>query len=737
MKFKKSLYTSAASLSFMILVIILSGCSHNRVLLEVPQFRDQIPEISTGFYSVHKIKNGTIGKEQGSELLGEIIYLYKDDFFERGVYFSGVKGSFLPDCYIQTVWRRGKPAFYWFKADKDVAIHYNIEFKFLSKNKILAVFNTDRNRVDSVELRFYKHKLWDDVKITPIAHRGVCYQPPFNEEGIFPANTIPGFETALRSGYAGFELDVRVTKDNRFIVSHDEDLNCATTARGYVSEKNLDEIENVLVVKSTAIPEKRSTAKEAYIAAPIVSLARVVELFINDSRLETMVIDIKPDTDERIYLAAKHDFEGLSPEQQKKILFLTREESSAAKLRMICPHSYIALEGSIGPEPIKDLKKYFPEAVGLPRGAHNAVSFGSNILLAFESLETALKKIRKAMELAGKYDYKICMWTYSKVQRIEIMRKEEIFPDWMLMDVPFYKYALEQMKYMRDKKLKLQGATAAMDEKKYDNPIYERVYNKQVKDFWFGSSNFLDMTYGIGVYNHYDFSGKFAPVGSLELRYGRSEFNTFTTTNTYINDWYLFTTYLDSRLSPFGVAAGEVATKAWRIGFKRRQGFGYGGRDFSFTPFVSQSVGLFTLADFSDFLKPSDGETPQNDYLILNRFWNNFVFSDKTDYGFNFNIKNSFDILFGYQTAVISPRFLIWKWMGSGMIIKAGYNVLFHFADKWVNQMPVWGPIINFIARSAYLYGYYVIRKKDVFWPFETYTPLRYEGFNLSFSYKF
>jgi glycerophosphoryl diester phosphodiesterase len=737
MLLKKLSKTIAINFALIIAVAIISGCSHNRVLMEIPPFHNEIPEIATGFYTVHKINNGKAAKERGSDLLGEIVYLYKDDFFDGNIYFTGVKGSFLPDCYIQSKWKKTKPEFYWFKADKDIAIHYKIEFDFISENKIHAVFHTDRNGLDSVELRFYKHKLWDSVAITPIAHRGVCYQPPFNEEGIFPANTIPGFETALRSGYAGFELDVRITKDNRFIVSHDEDLNCATTARGYVSEKNLSEIEDALVIKSTAIPEKRSTAKEAYIAAPIVSLARVIKLFIDNPRLETMVVDIKPDTDERIYLAIKHDFEGLTPEQQKKFLFLTREESSAEQIRKICPYSYIALEGSIGPEPINDLKKYFPEAVGLPRSAHNAISFGSNILLAFESLETALKKIRKAMKLARQYDYKICMWTYSKVERIEIMRKEEIFPDWMLLDVPFYKYALEQMKYMRDKDLKLEGAAAVADEKKYKNPIYQRVYNEQVKDFWFKSSNFLDLTYGTGFYNHHDFSRKFAPVGVLELRYGRSEFNTFTTTNTYINDWNLFFSYVDSKISALGAVNGEVATKAWRVGLSRRQGFGYGGRNFSFTPYVSQSVGLFYLSDFSNFIKPVGDEQPDNDYLILKRFWNYLVFSDKIHYGFNFNIKNSYDFYLSYQTSVMSPRFLFWKWMGSGMIVKAGYNIIFHFTDKWVNQMPVWGPIINFIARSAYFYGFYMIREKDAYWPFDTYTPLRYEGFNFSFSYKF
>jgi hypothetical protein len=72
------------------IIFVLSSCAHNRVLQKIPEFHDLIPEISTGFYTVHQIENGATKRERGSELLGEIVYLYKDDFFEHGVYFSGI-----------------------------------------------------------------------------------------------------------------------------------------------------------------------------------------------------------------------------------------------------------------------------------------------------------------------------------------------------------------------------------------------------------------------------------------------------------------------------------------------------------------------------------------------------------------------------------------------------------------------------------------------------------------------
>ena len=149
----------------------------------------------------------------------------------------------------------------------------------------------------------------------------------------------------------------------------------------------------------------------------------------------------------------EHDFEGLNEEQQKKILFLTRTESSAKLLKELCPFADIALEGSIGPEPVEELEKYYPEAVGLPRQSHNTISFGANIILAAKSIETSNEMIGKAMELSREYDYKILMWTFAKDWRLNFLRENKFYPDFILLDIPYYQYALHQMKYASDNNL--------------------------------------------------------------------------------------------------------------------------------------------------------------------------------------------------------------------------------------------------------------------------------------------
>jgi len=716
-----------------ILLVTLISCTGHRVLLDVPQFDDQFPEIETGFYTVYKINDGTITEKKGTEFLGKLVYLYKDDTFVDGHYFSGVKGSFLPNNFIKTGFANSQPFYYWVNAE-DEEISGKITFTEITYKKIRAVFITDTKNQEEVELRFYKRNIWNDkVKTIPIAHRGLSYQPPSNYDGIFPANTWPGFEAALRSGYGGFELDVRITKDNQFVISHDEDLNVSTTVRGEVKEKNLSEFENILVVRSAAIPENKSTAKQAYIAAPIISLDRVVKHFIDDPRLKTIVVDIKPDTDERIVTAAKKVFEGITIEQQKKILFLTREESVAKLLKELYPYSDIGLEGTTGTEPVDELEKYFPEAVNLPRQSHNTISFGSNWILAFQSIETSIEMINLVMNNAKKYNYKVCMWTFAKEWRLNFLRENKIYPDFILSDVPYYQYALQQMRFVNEENINIDGKTVPT--KEFRNPIYKRKFNQYVRDFWLHSRTLIELTYGLGKPSQNYFQNSFASVGNWELKVGRSELNKFNTTNVELSEAYFFLSSMNSKSAINKTEVNQVTTKALRFGIGYTDGFGYEASFATIIPYVSQSFTWTKLQEYSDFLKYDESAVSMNDSNILNRYWKSYRFGDRALYGIKADILSSVQLNLNYETAVIYPRHLFWNWAGSYILSQVGYSALGYSLDKFVDNNNIIGPIINSLVRAGYLYGYYLLRKENMNWPFSTEAPLRYETFNLGISF--
>ncbi len=721
------------------LLIIISGCTRNKVLLQAPELRDQTPPLNTGFYTVHKADGGVVAKEPDHPFLGNLLYLYKDQFFVDGLFYTGIKGSFLPDYYISSRYKEAEVFHYWYNGEEE-DLRGEIVIHSVDPEKILLSVTTPEGQTEQVALKFYKEQLWKpQVKTISIAHRGTCYQPPFNLEGIYPANTIPGFENALRAGYEGFELDVRLTKDKRFLVSHDEDLSVATTIRGSVADKNLDEFKNILVVQSAPIPEKKSSARPAYIAAPIPTMKEVLDEFLEDERLKTIVVDIKPDKDEDIISAAKFVFTDLPQKYQSKILFLTRSQGVARGLRELVPGSDIAIEGSKGTEPLdpEEWIHFYPEAVGKTRQAHNTVSFGANWLLAFHSNQESLARINVVDSICQEYNYKLCYWTFSKDWRIDFLRENELFPNYILYDVPYYKIALQQLQHTEKAEIQISSAKRPLIElDRY--PVYKNILNRQIIDFWFQSRQMLEISYGVGEPVHEDIENPFAGIGNLEIKYGRSEIDKYSDVNVEFSERYLFFSYLSSDIHAHQAADNKISTTSYRLGFGANDGLGYtSGRDFSISPYIGQAFVWTRLSEYDDSYKPGEGESLSSDYMILSQYPGRFRFGDRACYGLKSEITSVFQVNFNYETAVVYPRHLFWSWAGSFALSRSGYGLLNHYSHDFIIERPVVGPLLNFVLKSAYLYGYYVLRKNDMNWPFSSDTPLRYEIYNFGVSVVF
>src|SRR5690606_10597395 len=61
------------------------------------------------------------------------------------------------------------------------------------------------------------------------AHRGGAHE--------FEENTLAAFKASYEKGLRGFETDVRMTRDGRFVVLHDDSLERTHDAAGPVEEK--------------------------------------------------------------------------------------------------------------------------------------------------------------------------------------------------------------------------------------------------------------------------------------------------------------------------------------------------------------------------------------------------------------------------------------------------------------------------------------------------------------------
>ena len=74
----------------LVFFIIAVGYGGPNVLLEAPQLKDDIPEIITGFYTVHNIVDGVPVDNPGNDFIGNIAYIYKDEYFILGHYLNGI-----------------------------------------------------------------------------------------------------------------------------------------------------------------------------------------------------------------------------------------------------------------------------------------------------------------------------------------------------------------------------------------------------------------------------------------------------------------------------------------------------------------------------------------------------------------------------------------------------------------------------------------------------------------------
>ena len=89
------------------------------------------------------------------------------------------------------------------------------------------------------------------------AHRGLS--------ALMPENTLPAFAAACALGAHEIEFDVRLTKDNRLIVSHDALLDRISNGSGQVCDFTLQELKKLNIgIKTTPIsdvPHKKYVSK--------------------------------------------------------------------------------------------------------------------------------------------------------------------------------------------------------------------------------------------------------------------------------------------------------------------------------------------------------------------------------------------------------------------------------------------------------------------------------------------
>lgn len=410
---------------------LVAGAGCRTTLRELLPLEGTPLPLRAGFYAVEPVN--------GHNPFGDLVFLCPKEFVHTNLCgtavrrYAGIRGAFYPDGAISTrfdgersayVWRAGESGEREFFIDEAGPDHLQVRFG-------------GAPGTPGARLRYAGRRPGRDRnKTVHLAHRGsyLFDIPNYNGEAIHPANTIPAFQEAIDTGYEGFELDLRLTRDGKFAVSHDEDLSVATDLEGKVCERTLDEIRRGLVLGSPVMPEAGLTVIKAYFAAPVPGLREVLERFLPDERVRFIVLDVKPDDPGRIRAGMAEALDGFRTDLLDKLIFAVRTPEEILLLRGLAPNARFAHEGPTGTEPL--------DGDPPPPGA-TTVSLNMGLLLAFPLSTVNIPRVARVLRDAEASGRDVMGWTVSDALEFEMIRVHRLHADFLLGDAPYTQIARE------------------------------------------------------------------------------------------------------------------------------------------------------------------------------------------------------------------------------------------------------------------------------------------------------
>jgi glycerophosphoryl diester phosphodiesterase len=410
----------------------------------------------------------------------KIIYLFQElvhtnELVELGLSAIGTSGYFLKTVFDAD----GELGLTWKKGGAEITQldHTHYQLQEFRKNKLKETYTLNflgESQLDAAKTLGIQKPL----PVTRyLSHRGTAQIPATHSHSMFPGNTIQAMNISLLNGYDGFELDVQMTSDHQFAVSHDNKLSVSTDCAGYVSDRPLSEVTQCNVRFTGFLPEKKWFHSRASITATIPSLAQVLQQFAPDRRLKRLVIDVKPgDIAEQVEAFAAL-LKDISPADQSKLIFLIRdiEIQDQLKERGFTTPLY-ALESSSGWEPLEKEETYFDQrplealslslGIGLGfaglhernlvtkiAGVWSAITSVIDIITNSDGIDIAAvnwskrnqTRFLELMNRARETHTQIVGWTVNTPLKINWLRKNAPDLDYVISDLPFRSIAKLQL----------------------------------------------------------------------------------------------------------------------------------------------------------------------------------------------------------------------------------------------------------------------------------------------------
>lgn len=231
--------------------------------------------------------------------------------------------------------------------------------------------------------------------IRVIAHRGAGFE--------FDENTIEGCRQSYERGLRGFEVDLRLTRDNHLVLMHDADVSRTTDGTGRIEEMTLAEVKK-LRTKKNGVPVPSGADLVAYFKdKPDV-------MFL----LEMKTSDVKAYPEERLTVYCRALSELVRGLPRGTYWFTSFDRRALAEMKRLAPEAPTGLltSGPATPELITEAK-----------------SLGCGRLSV--SLETTPRKLAREIREAG---LELSLWP---IRTIEDADFAAVFkPSILCTDIP-------------------------------------------------------------------------------------------------------------------------------------------------------------------------------------------------------------------------------------------------------------------------------------------------------------
>lgn len=256
-----------------------------------------------------------------------------------------------------------------------------------------------------------------------VSHKGAW------KDHLYPQNSLIALERAVEHGFTGIEFDVFKTKDNKFVLAHDDDITKVSSCSGTISNMTEAETKECNIIKNTLLPIGQFPLKKVKEPQPLTTLDDVVNKLFFDDRVQFIWVDMKDQSLEVIPVLRKLVDQLGDKSIFDKVIINNASVELLARLKVEVPEFKYSLEGKWGSEPLTDYETYL-EGAG---STHDMVSLNVGIYMGHEPLWKLICRSRRFWNYLDNFlaeaDAKgvtTIGWTVNRIKKIKRLQSMNI-----------------------------------------------------------------------------------------------------------------------------------------------------------------------------------------------------------------------------------------------------------------------------------------------------------------------